>query len=143
MGEIRDTRSDSRPNTVCLEGNGSRPSHRGDGWRESDVMYTLNSTEVHTICYGMEPGAAKRMNPQNRRWFEKSPTLRSNAGDNQVSVVICYGVCGYWSKGMLSDNPHVGFYEAKTTRTIGLNGGDPSCNQGGVCIVELHVPKEP
>lgn len=36
---------------VCLEGNGSRPSHQGDGWREGDPMYTLNSVEQHAVAY--------------------------------------------------------------------------------------------
>ena len=35
---------------VCLEGNGSRPSHRGDGYSETETMYTLNSTEQHAVC---------------------------------------------------------------------------------------------
>lgn len=39
-----------RPDIVCLEGNGSRPSHHGDGWNFG-AMYTLNSTEVHIVCY--------------------------------------------------------------------------------------------
>ena len=51
MGEVGNTRSKSRSDIVCLEGNGSRPSHRGDGYIESEVMYTLNSTEVHGIAY--------------------------------------------------------------------------------------------
>ena len=101
MGEIRNTRSDSGPNVVCLEGNGQRPSHMGDGWKECETMYTLNGTEVHAVCYGI--GA-------------------------------------YWSKGMLSDNPKAGFYEADTTRALDLNGGNPSCNQGGICVVEIHKP---
>lgn len=37
---------------IVLEGNGSRPSHRGDGYSESDTMYTLNSTEHHAVCVG-------------------------------------------------------------------------------------------
>ena len=36
---------------IVLEGNGSRPSHRGDGYKESDVSFTLNSTEVHGVCW--------------------------------------------------------------------------------------------
>ena len=40
--------------TVCLEGNGSRPSHRGDGWCESETMYTLNATEQHAVSYSLE-----------------------------------------------------------------------------------------
>lgn len=143
MGEVSNVRSEPRPNTICLEGNGSRPSHRGDGWRESNTMYTLNSTEIHTVCYGIEPGAAKRMNPQNRIWLEKSPTLRANAGDNQVGVAICYGISPYNSNAMLSGNPHSGIYKADTSRTLDLNGGNPCCNQGGLCVVEVHIPKEP
>lgn len=39
--------------TVALEGNGSRPSHKGDGYAESDVSYTLNTIEVHGVAYGI------------------------------------------------------------------------------------------
>ena len=35
---------------ICLEGNGRRPSHKGDGWSMGGAMYTLNSTEVHAVC---------------------------------------------------------------------------------------------
>ena len=35
---------------LVLEGNGSRPSHRGDGYKESEVMYTLNTVETHAVC---------------------------------------------------------------------------------------------
>ena len=42
------------PKTVAIEGNGSRPSHKGDGYAESDVMYTLNATEQHGVAYSME-----------------------------------------------------------------------------------------
>ena len=36
---------------VALEGNGSRPSHRGDGFKETEEMYTLNATEQHGVAY--------------------------------------------------------------------------------------------
>ena len=39
---------------AVVEGNGSRPSHQGDGYRESDVMYTLNATEQHGVAYGID-----------------------------------------------------------------------------------------
>lgn len=99
MGEVSNIRSEPRSNIVCLEGNGYRPSHFGDGWRVSEVMYTLNSTEVHAVCYGISP---------------------------------------YHSNAMLSDNPHSGIYEAKTSKTLDLNGGNPACNQGGICVVEVR-----
>ena len=40
--------------TIALEGNGSRPSHHGDGYAVSDKSYTLNTTEVHGVCYEEE-----------------------------------------------------------------------------------------
>lgn len=61
----------------ALEGNGSRDSHRGDGYAESDVSYTLNSTEHHGIAYGVNVGGAVRMNSQPS--VEKSITLTSQA----------------------------------------------------------------
>ncbi len=38
---------------VVIEGNGSRPSHHGDGYKESDTMYCLNCTENHAVAYGI------------------------------------------------------------------------------------------
>jgi DNA (cytosine-5)-methyltransferase 1 len=37
---------------------------------------------------------------------------------------------------MKSSNPHSGIYEAETSRTLDLNGGNPACNQGGIAIVQ-------
>jgi hypothetical protein len=34
---------------AAIEGNGSRPSHRGMGINDGKVMYTLNSVEVHGV----------------------------------------------------------------------------------------------
>ena len=42
---------------VAIEGNGSRPSHRGDGFKEGDTMYTLNSVEQHAVAYSMTTGS--------------------------------------------------------------------------------------
>lgn len=49
---------------------------------------------------------------------------------------VAYGISAYNSNGMLSDNPHSGCYEADTSRTLDLNGGNPACNQGGIVIAE-------
>ncbi len=51
-------------------------------------------------------------------------------------VVQAYGICSKDSNAMKSDNPHSGFYEADTSRTLDGNGGNPSCNQGGIAVVE-------
>jgi len=36
---------------ICvLEGNGQRESHKGDGYAESEISYTLNTIERHAVC---------------------------------------------------------------------------------------------
>jgi DNA (cytosine-5)-methyltransferase 1 len=57
-------------------------------------------------------------------------------GDNQPAV--CYGISSYESNAMKSANPHSGVYEAETSRTLDLNGGNPACNQGGMAVVCLE-----
>ena len=48
-----------------------------------------------------------------------------------------YGICSYSSNSMKSSNPHSGIYEAVTTRTLDAGTcGNPSCNQGGIAVVE-------
>ena len=49
---------------------------------------------------------------------------------------VCYGISSMGSNAMLSDNPHSGIYEAKTSRTLDLNGGNPACNQGGIIVCQ-------
>lgn len=39
---------------VALEGNGARPSHKGSGYSEEDVSFTLNATEQHAVAYGID-----------------------------------------------------------------------------------------
>lgn len=48
-------RADAEERTACrdvvaIEGNGSRPSHKGNGYSEDDVSYTLNSVDRHAVC---------------------------------------------------------------------------------------------
>lgn len=38
---------------IVLEGNGSRESHKGDGYKLSETMYTLNTIEQHAVCCGI------------------------------------------------------------------------------------------
>ena len=53
--------SDQSPNknqggiaVVAIEGNGTRPSHHGNGYSEEGVGYTLNTTEQHGVAYGID-----------------------------------------------------------------------------------------
>jgi DNA (cytosine-5)-methyltransferase 1 len=50
---------------------------------------------------------------------------------------VVYGISPYHSNCMKSDNPHSGYYEADTARTLdALQCGYPGCNQGGMAVVE-------
>ena len=68
---------------------------------------------------------------------EVVPTLETG-GPHAVAEpeIKAFGVCSKSSHSMLSDNPNSGFYEAETSRTLDQSGGNPTCNQGGICIVE-------
>ena len=65
---------------------------------------------------------------------DKSATLATN-NDQTLFVPTVYGICAKDSNAMKSDNPNSGFYKADTTRTLDANGGNPSCNQGGMAVV--------
>lgn len=75
------------------------------------------------------PGGGKGPLIQDNR----SATLGCN-NDQTIFVPTAFGVCSKNSNAMLSDNPDSGFYEAETSRTLDGNGGNPSCNQGGIAI---------
>lgn len=68
-------------------------------------------------------------------------TSRMGTGGGNVPLVMVNHVCAYGisakdSNAMKSSNPHSGIYEADTSRTLDLNGGNPACNQGGIVVVE-------
>ncbi len=56
-------------------------------------------------------------------------------GIEETGGAAVYGISGYDSNAMKSDNPHAGIYEAETSRTLDVNGGSPACNQGGMAVV--------
>ena len=73
--------------------------------------------------------------------LELSGTLQAkNNGGFSLNYInpVVYGICSKDSNSMKSDNPNSGFYEAKTTRTLDANGGNPACNQGGMAVVALQ-----
>ncbi len=39
---------------IVLEGNGTRPSHRGVWYSEDGKMFTLNTIERHIVCFAPE-----------------------------------------------------------------------------------------
>ena len=90
-------------------------------------------------------GIAKESFMSSKAWNaisitkEKSSTLEASAPNGVAcpkSEPKVFGICAKDSNAMKSDNPHSGFYEAQTSRTLDMNGGNPGCNQGGMAIVE-------
>ena len=68
---------------ICIEGNGSRPSHKGDGYKVSDVMYTLNCTEVHGVVTGVD------LYNQSCTWgVSKTLNATSSDADHVPCVII-------------------------------------------------------
>ena len=91
------------------------------------VVETPKTLKIRSGCEGGGKGALIQE--------DKSATLGCH-NDQTVFVPKAYGICSFASNAMQSDNPRSGFYEADTARTLDCNGGNPGCNQGGVCIVE-------
>ncbi len=69
-------------------------------------------------------------------------TSRCGTGGGNVPLLMetpkVYGICAKASNAMLSDNPHSGFYEAETSRTIDTSDQSPSRNQGGMAVVAIQ-----
>ena len=93
------------------------------------VLETPKTLKIRSGCEGGGKGALVQEN--------KSATLSCN-NDQTVFVRKCYGICSKDSNSMKSDNPHSGFYEAETSRCLDANGGNPSCNQGGMAVVAVQ-----
>ncbi|MDB8742770.1 DNA cytosine methyltransferase [Ruminococcus bicirculans (ex Wegman et al. 2014)] len=88
---------------------------------------------VMKIRSGCEGGGKGPLIQEN-----KSATLSCN-NDQTLFEPRAYGICSKDSNAMKSDNPHSGIYEAETARTLDGNGGNPSCNQGGIAVVESYA----
>ena len=93
------------------------------------VLETPKTLKIRSGCEGGGKGALIQEN--------KSATLSCN-NDQTVFVPKCYGICSKDSNSMKSDNPHSGFYEAEISRCLDANGGNPSCNQGGMAVVAVQ-----
>ena len=53
-----------------------------------------------------------------------------------VFQASAYRIGSYYSAGMLSDNPKAGIIPVEKSNTLDCNGGAPTSQQGGVCIVQ-------
>lgn len=109
--------------TLCASGAGlSRPAGQGN-----ELDFCIMSAGFKGYA-GSQAGSIGYQE-------EKAPTLIAG---QKNSVLKAYVVGSYHSKGMMSDNPASGYYEADTSRTLDLNGGNPACQQGGLVIVNVN-----
>ena len=123
------------------------------GGNRMDVTHEVTCTlraEAHHPPVVMEEPAVFENHSQDTRYtgpIDTAPTVSATygmGGNNQPFVVSgeiqkAYGISSKDSNGMKSANPHVGFYEADTSRTLDGNGGNPGCNQGGIAVVESYA----
>lgn len=91
------------------------------------VLQTPKTLKIRSGCEGGGKGALIQ--------DDLSATLGTN-NDQTLFQPRAFGVCAKNSNSMKSDNPNSGFYEAETSRTLDANGGNPTCNQGGIAVIE-------
>ena len=100
---------------VAVEGNGSRPSHRGDGYG-GEVSFTLNSVERHSVCYQDQVGALCASDykfPQNQQVEEGKVIVENHqhSGYREVGVAGTLkshgGTNGGGSENMVVENKYV------------------------------------
>lgn len=97
------------------------------GNNQSFVLQTPKTLKIRCGCEGGGKGALIQ--------DDLSATLGTN-NDQTLFQPRAFGVCAKNSNSMKSDNPKSGFYEAETSRTLDANGGNPTCNQGGIAVLE-------
>ena len=144
--------TEDQTDTIIAQDHGNHPSvlqAAGFSTEHSAKARSIGYEEEKspTLRAGVVPAAMLFDNhAQEARYdgpLEESPTVTARygtGGNNQPLVAQAeskaYGICSQKSHSMLSDNPHSGFYEAKTSRTLDRSGGNSvTSNQGGIAIV--------
>ena len=115
---------------------------------QDDKSATLGTSNDQTVFVPFVKGARPHSAEEAPTWKEgeTANTLNTfNVGETRCNELVeedhaaqpvAYGISSMASNGMKSDNPKVGFYEAETSKTLDISGGNPSCNQGGLCVCE-------
>lgn len=116
---------------------------KGAIWQE-EKSATLGCNNDQTVFIPFMKGTRPHSQSEAPTWKqgEVANTLNTfDVGEQRCNelAIKAYGICSKASHSMMSDNPHSGFYEASTSRTLDRSGGDPTCNQGGLCICEPVV----
>ena len=104
---------------------------------------TLGCNNDQTVFVPFVKGTRPHSPDEGQQWKPSDVANTLNTYDvgearcNELAVRV-YGICSKQSHAMLSDNPHSGFYEADTSRCLDANGGNPTCNQGGMAVVAVQ-----
>ena len=80
-------RAESHHPPIVLEGNGSRPSHKGNGYKESEEMFTLNSTEVHAVIVEHHPNDSRTKIADDQKNCQ-GLTSRMGTGGGNVPLIL-------------------------------------------------------
>lgn len=141
---------------------GGQPTFHGVSWMPSigeypseereSTLWEIIKTDVPLkyylspkACSGILRRAAKRgkelPKPLKEALERQAETPIEEILENAVPINCSqvYRICSYASNCMKSDNPNSGVYKTDINATLDLNGGNPACNQGGMCIVEGDV----
>ncbi len=148
-GERIDTLTDKTPTLraeahhppCVLESAGFCPEHsakaRGIGYEEETSPTLRAGTVPAAVALENHPADSRVKLSEDGKM--QTLTSRMGTGGGNVPLVLqAYGICSKDSNAMKSDNPHSGFYEADTSRTLDANGGNPGCNQGGIAVVAVQ-----
>ena len=147
----------AEPNAVMPEvpkkGWAYADSYSGDGWsiayRVFDAQYwgvPQRRRRIYLVA-DFRGGCAEKIlfereglrgyfTEGRKPWQAVAPDAERSVGADDREGAVCYGISSYDSNSMKSSNPHSGIYEAETSRTLDANGGNPTCNQGGIAVVE-------
>ena len=110
---------------------------------QDDKSATLSCNNDQTVFVPFSKGTRPHSAGEAPTWKdgEVANTLNTfDIGETRCNelVVQAFGICSKESNAMKSGNPHSGFYEADTSRTLDRSGGNPSCNQGGIAVVAVQ-----
>lgn len=131
---IADTGCESRPEIQSLSQGMSGDTEPGGKEGEGTPEDTQDCIGETGKCLNSWDVQSKHIQPQNGI-AESLYSGECRGGGGESYVLQTYGISAYDSNSMKSPNPHSGIYEADTTRTLDLNGGNPACNQGGMAVV--------
>lgn len=114
-------REDDTCQTLC--------SRAGTGGNNVPLVAEPVTLKIRSGCEGGGKGALWQR--------DMSATLGTHNDQTLFQPEVkAFGVCSKHSNAMMSDNPHSGFYEATTSRTLDRSGGNSvTSNQGGICVV--------